>query len=61
MLSHSGNLCGKDSIPMPMGIGKIGYNGPSCPQDAGEVDVSLDVVVPTIAPSVRWALPLPAA
>lgn len=55
LYSHSGNVCGDDTINLPLGFGKINYGGPACPTTSGGAfKVGLSILLPEAAPAGNY-------
>lgn len=57
VFGHDGNMCGKSSIPLPLGLGHINIDGFACPASTGAFQpLQIDVILPSIAPSAEYKI-----
>lgn len=50
LLTHKGDFCKPDSIPLPLGTGTIDWKGESCPVSKGPNSLSMDVTLSATLP-----------
>jgi hypothetical protein len=56
LYSHAGDVCGNETVALPLNAGTVHVFGFACPANPGPVSYGLDVILPSIAPSGEYLI-----